>query len=27
MSDLFWLGLLAGLFCLTLAYAKLCEGA
>jgi len=27
MSDLLWLGLLAGLFALTLAYAKLCDGA
>jgi len=27
MSDLLWLGLLAGLFALTLAYAKLCDEA
>jgi len=27
MSDLLWLGLLAVLFALTLAYAKLCDEA
>ena len=27
MSDLLWLGLLAGLFVLTLAYTKLCDEA
>mgnify|MGYP003583667847 CR=1 FL=1 len=27
MNDLLWLGLLAGLFLLTLAYARLCDGA
>lgn len=27
MSDLLWLGLLAGLVALTLAYAKLCDEA
>lgn len=27
MSDLLWLGVLAGVFALTLAYAKLCDEA
>jgi len=27
MSDLLWLGATAGLFALTLAYARLCDGA
>ena len=27
MNDLMWLGVLAGLFLLTLAYARLCDDA
>jgi len=27
MSDVLWLGLIAGLFALTLAYARLCDEA
>jgi hypothetical protein len=27
MSDLLWLGVLAGLFLLTLAYVRLCDAA